>query len=479
MPFPSSEADRLNHYLDARVQGRQVNPDDLDPSLVDAYERVKAMDARSAPDPQLMTNLWRTMMSTIPAEMGYGPRAVSPALPLSSRRIHRGHRTTIGGLVTALGVVALLLASAIGYQRFNSGSDPGQPTTIPAAFQQAGTPTATGCEALPREPGSIAEIVETPQTLHPYLPRFGQDPVYGESQDRQNANGQFLIDNSTQDATLTIEIEQALEELVDCRFYTVDNLGRVDMEGRYFALYSDDFIRRELSGYQEAGRPLVLTSWWAPNTVPEIVEIRRLTGLDGPGAANRVLAILNTEFNEPGGALVVVFREQGDRWLVDEVGFAEVPQSPSSPTASTPVPGQWADRFPLQLDIAIRDADPAGTPAGMSGGLDPTECGPLDQGTPVPCGIGFNQSGPYPYTVFPANTDFTITLYNLGEQPKRFVIADLGIEVELEPGGSESIVLNAETGDYLFTIFQGDQPDPISAGVVSFIPPEGPPPGMG
>ena len=82
MPFPGSEADRLNHFLDARVQGRQVDPEDLDP-MVDAYERVRAMDARSAPDPQLMTNLWRTMMSTIPAEMENSPRGVAPVFPVS------------------------------------------------------------------------------------------------------------------------------------------------------------------------------------------------------------------------------------------------------------------------------------------------------------------------------------------------------------------------------------------------------------
>ena len=307
------------------------------------------------------------------------------------------------------------------------------------------------------------------------MPRFGFDPVYGPSQDRQPANGDSLLMNSAADDSFREPITAALQELVDCRFYSLDSLGRIDMEGRYFALYSDDYFRRELSGYEDAGMPLALVSYWASPSMPEVVETRRITD-------NQVLAVLNMRNNEPEGTLVIIFVNERGRWLVDEVGFADMIDADASPVPSmpsTPVPGNWVDRYPLQQEIAIHDIDPAATPVGMSDGLDSTICGPIDRGTPVPCEVHFQRMGPYPLTEYPANTDFTIMFYNLGERSKRIEIADLGIAVELEPGGSNAAVLNADPGEYLFTIYQDDLPGPVPAGVFSFISPDGPPPAMG
>jgi hypothetical protein len=472
MRFHDSEADRLNSFLDTRVQGRQVDPDDLDPTLVDAYEQVRAMDARPAPDPQLMTNLWRNMMSTIPAEVGPRPQAALPALPSLPRRALGNHRINLFRMVAALGVTALLLTSVIGIQRFNDNGGPGQPTAIPAAFQETGTPTATGCEVSPREPGSLATILESSQSSIPYMPRFGFDPVYGPAQDRQNANGGNLLLNSEPDPAAMSEIEAALEQLVSCRFYTIASSGaynEVDMEGRYFALFSDDFLRRELSGFREAGMSPQLTNFWAPLTAPEIIELRPMHGREN--SADRVLAILDSPGGPPTGTLVVIFVEDNGRWLVDEVGYAEFPDATDTLLATpvTGLPTNGDSQPPLQLDIALYDEDSAATPVGTSGEAYHSTCEPLNSGTPVPCGDNYHPNGPYWYNEFPANTDFTVNLYNLGDQPKRFEVAELGIEVEVEVGGSETIVLNADPGEYLFTIYQGDQPDPIGAGVFTFI----------
>jgi hypothetical protein len=478
MRFHDSEADRLNSYLDARVQGHQVDPDDLEPTLVDAYEQVRAMDARPAPDPQLMTNLWRSMMSTIPADVGPRPQAPLPALPSIPKPIFANRRNALFRFAVALGVTVLLLGSVIGFQRFNDNGDPGQPTTIPAAFQETGTPTATGCEALPREPGSIAAILETQQTSIPYMPRFGHDPIYALNQDRQNADAENLLLNWEPDQEALTEIQDALQQLVNCRFYAIESsgaYGEVDMEGRYFALFSADFLRRELSGYREAGLPLELIGYWAPATAPEIIELRAMHGRGE--SANRVLAILDSPGGPPEGTFLVIFVEDNGRWLVDEVGYTNF-EGVDDSLLATPVAGavfnesSYEDsQQPLQLDIAIYDASFINTPVGQSAETDPTSCDPLELGTPVPCGsgLGYQLNGPYWYNEFPANTDFTLNLYNLGDEPKRFEIADLGIEIELEVGGSETIVLNAEVGEYLFTIYQGDQPDPIGAGVFTFI----------
>jgi hypothetical protein len=178
MTLFEAEADGLNQFLDAHVRGRSIDPDDLDPALVETYKRVRALDARSAPEPRLMTDLWRSMMTTIPIEAEQLTAAVGPAFPSIPRLGNWDRRQKWIGLVATLGLVALLLAGTVGYQRFNGGSGESQPSVIPAAMQTAGTPTVTGCEAEPREPGSVAAMVETPQTQQPYLPRFGDDPIY-------------------------------------------------------------------------------------------------------------------------------------------------------------------------------------------------------------------------------------------------------------------------------------------------------------
>jgi hypothetical protein len=469
MLFPDSEAERLNHYLDARVQGQQVDPEDLDPVLVDAYERVRAMDARSAPDPQLMTNIWRSMMNTIPANAGYSQRAAAPALPVRPWLPERRSWSLSGALAMAIGLVTLLLAGTIGYLQYNNSSDSDQPTTIPAALQQVGTPTSTGCETVERAPGSLAEIVETPQTSFPYLPRYGYDPLYGGSQEWQVADRGFLLENSTPDAAVAPQIERTLQQLVSCRFYLTDSNGNLDMEGRFFALFSDDYFRREFSGYQEAGRPLLLVSYWNPSALPSIVETRRLLEDDGSDNGKRVLAFLDLSDSGVDNPMAVVFVKEGDQWLVDEVGYVDPPAVNGSPVVATDVPTSWIDHYPLQLDIAIHDATSNATPAGGSGNGDGLLCAPQFRGTPIPCGTSFQAHGPYIYNEFPANTDITVTLYNVGDHSHRFEVAEIGISVDLEPDQSKSFVINEDSGEYLFTVYQDDQPDPIDAGVFIFI----------
>lgn len=50
----------------------------------------------------------------------------------------------------------------------------------------------------------------------------------------------------------------------------------------------------------------------------------------------------------------------------------------------------------------------------------------------------------------PANTDVTIELPNLGAAPHNFSIDELGISVDLAPGATESVVINAPPGEYVF-----------------------------
>jgi uncharacterized cupredoxin-like copper-binding protein len=50
----------------------------------------------------------------------------------------------------------------------------------------------------------------------------------------------------------------------------------------------------------------------------------------------------------------------------------------------------------------------------------------------------------------PANTDVTVNLPNEGAAPHNFSIDALGIDVDMAPGATEAVVINAPTGEYEF-----------------------------
>ena len=48
----------------------------------------------------------------------------------------------------------------------------------------------------------------------------------------------------------------------------------------------------------------------------------------------------------------------------------------------------------------------------------------------------------------PANTDVTVNLPNEGVTPHNFSIDALGIDVDIAPGATEEVVINAPAGEY-------------------------------
>jgi uncharacterized cupredoxin-like copper-binding protein len=50
----------------------------------------------------------------------------------------------------------------------------------------------------------------------------------------------------------------------------------------------------------------------------------------------------------------------------------------------------------------------------------------------------------------PADTDVTVSLPNEGAAQHNFTVADLGIDVDISPGATESVVINAPAGQYEF-----------------------------
>jgi hypothetical protein len=352
--------------------------------------------------------------------------------------------------------------------------------TIPAAAVPAGTPdaghqsTLPGCTAAPRPAGSIETIMQTPPQTITTLPRFGTDPVH-DAYVTQPIDGDLFLTKRPKASSADIDaINATLHELAACRFYAENADGRVDMTGRYFALYSDDYFRRELAGYREAGLPLRLVSFWTPNTPPTVVDARVFK--DG-----RVAAVLRTgtEQHHPKWWYLAIFVHTNNRWLVDELG--EVTLDPAPPLGTPSAPPKQELQIVLYDDIPGTPTIEIGTPNAQAGtriveGSGRTVCDGLGvENAAELCGQNFTVPD-FHYSNFSADKDLHLRLINIGALPHQFIIKDLDIDVMVPPAGIKEITINASAGQYLFEIFEGASP--IGAGVLDFVP-AGTPQGVG
>lgn len=456
MSTPEPEADRLNAYLDARVRGGPAPATGIEPGLVAAYERLRALDASTAPQPRALCAIGRNVMAEAPALVS---RQAAPVVSLPVLGGARRRRRVLRELVTAVGLVAAVLAVLVATNAVDTGKWHGSEAIPAGSLPAAGTPTATGCLAAPRAPGSVGAIVGTPVMRLGMLPRYNDDPTRLQSKiSNGEAEAKLLLGNSAPTDADAAEVEEALQQLVACRFYMLRPEGGTDLDGRFYALFSDDFFRRELSGYREAGKPLDLLRIWSPSAMPEILDLRETS--DG-----RVVATLSIPGWQNAVPNVVIFVREGGRLLVDEVGVAAMPVTQPSPTAESGAPA-WTAGVPLRLDLALYDGSARKRASSQDGGE--TICDPLDRGTPVPCGEHVRGFGPYWYNEFPTGVAITVTLYNFGETAKRFTVQGLGIAVVVAPNGRASVILDAAAGEYLYSITEGSKT--IGAGVFTFIP---------
>jgi hypothetical protein len=453
MTFFRREADRLDSYLDDRVAGRSVDPDDLDPALIETWTWATTAMAHTPSDPTAKSDTWRTIMQSHAIAAPF-PGAVTPPVrrydELSKPRWSHRAMAFAGTAALAVGLVA----GIAGYDRFGGGGGtPSEPTSIPAAsFFLPGTPEATGCDVPRREPGAIERIMETPPSQMAYFPRLNgnplTDPILGIS-GMGSVDGTSLWINSSPDESVRDDIQAMLDTVYACRAYAIDANGRIDMEGAYFSLYSDDYFRRELNGFTQAGLPLEINVFWLPADQPVVVETRKL--LDG----DRYLVVLD----EPMGnsddvrVLSVVPGENG-AWYIDEVGRATQPQINAAGTPifefddddSTPIPA--IERFPNELTVSVADLALANQ--------DPFTCDFKD-GTPIPCTSGgLFRVGPWAYNEIPANLPFTFTFVNTSETTTQISSPELGIAVELPGGEQVSVEVDAGPGTYDIDFIQGD-----------------------
>jgi plastocyanin len=123
--------------------------------------------------------------------------------------------------------------------------------------------------------------------------------------------------------------------------------------------------------------------------------------------------------------------------------------------------------FLTQPSVVAPQASPA--PGGAATPV-PAQPGasPQPQPSPAPAGGGQAQTNPTIEMVdiafkpndftIPANTDVTVTLKNTGALPHNFSITDknnpnvpnLNISVDVQPGQTQTVTINAQPGDYYF-----------------------------
>jgi len=178
---------------------------------------------------------------------------------------------------------------------------------------------------------------------------------------------------------------------------------------RVYALYTDDYVRRNLA---ESGRTVEqLQATPAADQQPgtalvSVTDVRKLQD-------NRVAARVVTADPAAEGPVAIdaILVQEGDRYLIDDETVVDV-QEQGTPQAA--------------------DAAAAGAGAPANGGevdshdifFEPTELS------------------------IPANTDVTVKLPNEGVTLHNFSIDELSISVDIAPGATEEVVINAPAGEY-------------------------------
>jgi plastocyanin len=133
------------------------------------------------------------------------------------------------------------------------------------------------------------------------------------------------------------------------------------------------------------------------------------------------------------------------------------------PEGAEVAPTQADEGTPDQATPAPASAEPGGTPAAISASEAATgDTGAADAVTIEAVDIDWN---PNEVTI-PANTDVPVTVPNNGAALHTFVIEAAGFKIELAPGETGQLVINAQPGTYEFIC---DVPGHAEAGMVGTI----------
>jgi hypothetical protein len=461
----AGEAAALSRYADQILGPRDAPPmidAALDPALTATVRRLRALGRRPAPA-AARERVWRDIAPTTAASPRdrsvsslKGAPMFATTRPIPTRGVRRMPASPGRfGLPLAALAVALVLLALTAYAGFSRWRDGGPESSIPAAqvstpadaaavTPQPGAissaiPPLPGCTTEPRAPGAAEQAIGQERTIIRLLPR-GDGATYATALLDGDAYIASYTTGPARQSTIDA-IDATLAQIDACRYYTSTSDGKADLNGRYFANFTDDYLTLQFAGLKDDPAVLERSFGWVPrmNEVSHVEQAWKTR--DG-----RIMAAIL-----PGPPLmnvtartVMVFAEVGDRWLIDEVSpamvFDELPED-----VATPVRDDEHDLVP----ILIYDADAPRRPE-IDGNYS----------------SGF--AADYPFL---ADGGLTIRLINLGTQPHRFVIAELDIDVTLQPGDLIDLPIDAPVGAYEWAIYEGDGTEPTATRSFELVPP--------
>lgn len=173
---------------------------------------------------------------------------------------------------------------------------------------------------------------------------------------------------------------------------------------RAYALYTDDYLRRNFSP-EEIAAIAATPEAAAAETEVAFLGVRDVVVLDD----GRVGGLVDTANPDDDGDVTTytVFVKEGDAYLIDEETVVEAPEADAAaPAAEADAEGAGVEV--LSLDIYF----------------EPDEFS------------------------IPADTDVVISLPNEGAALHNFAIDELGIDVDIAAGATEEVTINAPAGDY-------------------------------
>jgi uncharacterized cupredoxin-like copper-binding protein len=507
-------ADRLERYWDAAVRGAPAPPDGLDPALIETIRRVRTVDDTPPPDPAFLARLEEELMhhpAAIPARrLGIpGDRAPSSLNGQGKELVapNDRHGTTPrlrspwSWLATAA-LVLLTLASGLAAFQLAPPSGRDDPPTLPAAqgpADEASPGAGDGAGRCRVAPSSLDRVSlgGTPSTSSA-LP-LAAGPYEGQP---VGTDRPVPLDGRPADPDTVAGVTEVVRELVACL--------NADDTARLVALFTDDYWRRlnavefGLGAEPNLDRAGSLVPLAGQEGIPSVEDVRVL-------ADGRVAAVLRPRLEENEQFFnYYVFQRAADRWLIDEavgvVDFVDIEIvvrddgfEPTQPRVAADKDVKFVVRnegtaphsfvlpkFGIRLDVdpgqteeeefsplgdgawsffsdipGDREAGLVGTLIAGGGAAPPLgPASPVAEAEPayaVPLASSTIEAHP-PGSFEPktlailADRDVVVTLRNTEPAPAaaNFTIDSLGIDVDLAPGETEEITINAPAGAYAF-----------------------------
>jgi hypothetical protein len=464
MVLPDRDAQQLNHALDANLA--HPNPDLTGPAgdLLGTFHRLQAMNAQTTAGADLKSDIWSTMMSaSTPSLAAMGASAMRSRVGEFRAPLQRDWKSQHRPRSLWLSIAVILVVTSLIAASYLPGREPDspkRPSILAPTLAQASFvgPDLAKCTTSPREPGSVEALAGQQATTQPFLPRSGNDPAFESIEQPALASkavdGGVVLAQTEEVSDPDPGIEQFLAQLYACSPYGMSNFGVQHLDSPYFALFTDDFFRREFSGYREAGVELRATGPWVVDDEPVLIDTRKL--------GDRLLLILQ---GRNGLFDLLVIKQVDGNWRVDEVGRADMPPTVEwdklpiatpSPTSGSYPPG------PYEQDILL-----SGTadipPPDASDSSRATYCDQFPEARGLACGWYVGYLGPYRYTELPPNVDFTLAFVNVASIDVRVEIQSLGVSLEIPAGTTQAVLINGDPGIHLGLIYEGGASEPTYA----------------